>query len=211
MTDWEKLEAFGNVPVDIALLKSCFSDYASPSGKVEELCRNGLLLRARRGLYVVAPRVSRKPVSAFLIANHLYGPSYISFETALEYHGMIPEAVHETRSATTCRAKEYDAGLGRFSYYRVPDTYFRVGIMMAGAGDEHYLIASPEKALCDLLMLTNGLRVQSARAMHDYLENFLRVDMDILAGFDTEIVMECIETGRKKDTIRQLLEVIKHG
>jgi len=211
MNDWEKLETFGNVPVDIALLKSCFSDYASPSGKVEELCRNGLLSRTRRGLYVVAPKISHKPVSAFLTANHLYGPSYISLETALEYHDMIPEAVHETRSVTLRRAKKYDTGLGRFSYYRVPDIYFRTGILMAGAGDERFLIASPEKALCDLLMLTNGLRIQSARAMRDYLENFLRIDMDVVAGFNTEIIRECIETGRKRTTLRQLLEVVKNG
>jgi tagatose-1,6-bisphosphate aldolase len=82
-----------------------------------------------------------------------------------------------------------------------------VGINISGTDKGRYLIASPEKALCDLLMLTDNLRIQSAGAMRDYLENFMRIDMDIIAEFDLDIIRECIETGRKKTTLSQLLEV----
>jgi len=211
MEDWEKLREFGNVPVDVALLKKVFSDYASPSNKIEELCRRGLILRARRGLYVVAPRVSHKEVSRFLLANHMYGPSYISLETALEYHGLIPEAVYEIRSVTPYRGKEYDTMFGRFLYRSVPIGYFKVGITMEGTDEQRCLMASPEKALCDLLMLTNDLRIQSARAIREYLEGFLRIDMERIADFDTDTITECINAGRKKTTLVRLLEAIKNG
>jgi len=211
MEDWERLVVFGNVPVDAALLKTVFSDYAAPLNKIEDLCRRGLVLRARRGLYVVAPKVSRRQVDRFLLANHILGPSYISLETALEFHGMIPEAVFDIRSVTPRRGKKYHTGLGNYLYLSVPEEYFKTGITMEETEEQRYLIASPEKALCDLLMLTTGLRIQSARAMREYLEAFLRVDMDKVAAFDIEIVKECIETGRKKTTLRQLAEVIKHG
>jgi len=170
-----------------------------------------LILRARRGLYVVAPRVSRKEVDKFLLANHIYGPSYISLETALEYHGLIPEAVYEVRSVTPFRGKEYDTMFGRFLYRSVPKGYFKTGISMTGTDEQRYLMASPEKALCDLLMLTSDLRIQSARAMREYLEGFLRIDMERVASFDQAVVMECINIGRKKTTMERLLEVIKDG
>ena len=209
--DWERLEPLGNIPVDAALLKTIFSDYASSSNKIEELCRRERLLRVKRGLYIVAPKISRKTIDKMLVANHLYGPSYVSFETALESHGMIPEAVYEIRSATTNRAKQYDSALGRYSYFRVPEEYFGVGIQIAGTEEGRYLIASPEKALCDFLMLSSNLRIQSSRAMKDFLENFMRVDMGVVAGFDEDIVRACIETGRKKMTLARLLEVMRNG
>ena len=211
MEDWERLEPLGNIPVNAALLKTIFSDYASPSNKIEELCRRGFLLRVKRGLYVVAPKISHRQPDRFLIANHIYGPSYISFETALEAHGMIPEAVYETKSATSRHAKEYNSELGRYSYFSVPEEYFGIGIDISGTEAGSYLIASPEKALCDLLMLSSNLRIQSARAMRDFLDGFLRVDMDIVAGFNADIVLACLETGRKRITLTQLLEVVRNG
>jgi hypothetical protein len=212
MRNYERLENLGNIPVDTAVLSALYSDYASPSGKIEAMCRQDLLHRVRKGLYVVAPEISRKQITRELIANHLYGPSCISFETALEIHGMIPEAVYEVKSATVRRSKSYDTTLGRFSYLRVPEDYFRIGVGMEETGyGGYYLLASPEKALCDTLMLTRGLRIQSGKAMLSYLEEFLRLDMDILEGFDLDILRGCIETGRKAETLSKLLEVVRHG
>ena len=209
--DWERLEKLGNIPAPAALLQNLFSDYASPSNKIEELCRKGLLLRVRRGLYIVATKVSHKLIERGLVANHLYGPSYVSYETAMEAHGMIPERVYTVRSATLGRTKRYNTELGRYEFFRVPMEYFRVGIQMAGPVNGRYLIASPEKALCDYLMLLEKLRIQSTQSMRDFLEDFLRVDMDIVAGFDPDIIKACIETGRKKLTLTQLLKVVQNG
>ena len=209
--DWERLETLGNIPIDAALLHNLFSDYASPSNKIEELCRKGLLLRARRGLYIVATKISHKLIEPGLVANHLYGPSYVSFETAMEFHGMIPERVFTVKSATPGRTKLYNTELGRYEFLRVPMEYFRAGIRMAGPESCSYMIASPEKALCDFLMLSANLRIQSLQSMRDFLENFMRIDMDIVVGFDPEIIMACIETGRKKTTLTQLLGVVQNG
>ena len=82
---------------------------------------------------------------------------------------------------------------------------------MAGPESCSYMIASPEKALCDYLMLLDNLRIQSTQSMRDFLEDFLRVDMDIVADFDPDIIKACIETGRKKTTLTQLYEVVQNG
>ena len=210
-SDWEKLEPLGGIPVDAALLKTIFSDHASPSNKIEELCRKGLLTRVRRGLYTVAPKISHKPIERLLVANHLYGPSYVSFETAMEFHGMIPERVFTVVSSTPRRTKRYSTELGRYQYNHVPPEYFRVGIKLESSETGNYMIASPEKALCDYLMLLSNLRIQSTQSMRAFLEDFLRIDMDIVASFDTHIIRACIETGRKKITLTQLLEVVQNG
>ena len=110
-------------------------------------------------------------------------------------------AVDVTQAATSTRR----------IYLSVPEEYFKTGVIIAGMEEQRYLIATPEKALCDLLILTPGLRIQSAGAMYEYLEAFLRFDMDKVAAFDLDIVKECIETGRKKTTLYQLAEVIKRG
>jgi predicted transcriptional regulator of viral defense system len=78
--------------------------------------KRGEIIRLKKSLYVVSDKISRKSVSRELVANHLYGASYISFETALAYYGMIPERVYTVRSMTTKRAKNFTTLLGNFEY-----------------------------------------------------------------------------------------------
>ena len=80
--------------MDYALLSSLFSGYKSPRNKIANLETEGKLIRLKRGLYVVSPDESGKLLSTELIGNHIYGPSYISMESALRYYGLIPESVH---------------------------------------------------------------------------------------------------------------------
>lgn len=79
----ENLKQLGIIPVDYALLGSLFSGYRSPRNKIANLEIEGKLIRLKRGLYVVSPNESGKLLSTELIANHLYGPSYVSMESAL--------------------------------------------------------------------------------------------------------------------------------
>jgi predicted transcriptional regulator of viral defense system len=206
------LEQYGNIPVNHAVLLEKLSDYRSPNDKIAAMGKRGDIIRLKKGLYVVSPKISRKPLSRELIANHLYGPSYVSLETALAFYGLIPEKVFAVRSATFKRAKRFENTVGRFEYITVPQDYYSIGIRQQIVENEYtYLIASPEKALCDLILVTPNLRLQSVKAMREYLEEDLRVDFSVLQSIDTEIIRLCAEVGRKKEELEQLLKLLSNG
>lgn len=203
------LEQFGNIPIDNAVLYSITDKYKFQRNKIATMEKRNELIRLKKGLYVVSSKISRKPLSVELIANHLYGPSYISFETALAFYGLIPERVYSVRSATFKRAKRFDNAVGVFEYVTVPHDYFSIGISQQTVENEYsFLIATPEKAICDLLLAKNNLRLQSVKAMNEYLEEELRIDFSILRNIDTEIFKKCIDTGKKKRELTMLLRFL---
>ena len=104
----EALTQLGNIPIDINVLKSLLVTYAKPANKIEAMVNDGTLIRLKRGLFVVSPKISGQRLSTELIANHIYGPSYVSMESALRYYGLIPESVYLTRSMTLKRSKEFN-------------------------------------------------------------------------------------------------------
>lgn len=133
---------------DTLYLISNLSDYASPKMKLTSLVKSGEYTRIRRGLYIKGNDYNLKT-----LANVIYGPSYISFEYALSYYGMIPERVETVTSAVYNKNKDkvFDTPAGRFTYrYINPGIYF-YGIDRQEENGEPYLIASKEKALCDIL------------------------------------------------------------
>jgi predicted transcriptional regulator of viral defense system len=203
------LEQFGNIPIDNAALYAITSDYKFKRNKIATMEKRGDIVRLKKGLYAVSGKISRKPLSRDLIANHLYGPSYVSFEAALALHGLIPEKVFTVRSATFKRAKRFENAVGRFEYVTVPAGYFPIGICQQIVENEYaYMVATPEKALCDLILATPHLRLQSVRAIQTYLEDDLRIDFSALQNVNAGIIGRCIETGRKKGELTQLLKFL---
>ena len=204
------LEEFGIVPIDFPALVTVLGDYKYPKDKVSKMEGKGELIRLKKGLYVVAPDVHHMTISKELIANHLYGPSYISFENALSFYQLIPERVHTIRSLTLKRARNFSTPIGNFEYISAKKNYFGIGIRQEIVNDRYaYLIASPEKALCDIIYATPGLRLQSVKAMQVYLEEDLRIDLSAIETFDTEIVRQCMVTGRKKTELTQLCKLLE--
>ncbi|MGB4030843.1 MAG: hypothetical protein WBK94_01160 [Tenuifilaceae bacterium] len=166
--------------------------------------KNGELIRLKRDLYVY----NNPSISKELIANHLYGISYISLETALAFYGMIPERVYAIRSVTTKRAKTFTTPVGIFEYRTVDPEYFSIGIKQEIIDNQFaFLIATPTKAICDMVVLTPYLRLQSARAMKEYLFDDLRIDFESIGSLNRDVVRQCIETGKKKSELRWLLEI----
>jgi predicted transcriptional regulator of viral defense system len=204
------LEQFGVVPVDFATLAAGLGGYKSPHDKISSLEEKGRLIRLKKGLFVVSPDVHKQTLSKKLIANHLYGPSYISFENALSFYKLIPERVYSIRSMTTKRGKTFSTPLGNFEYISAAADYFEIGIKQEIIDNKYaWLIASPEKALCDMIVSTAGLRLQSVKAMQEYLEEDLRIDIISVMNFDSGIIKQCIETGRKKTELIQLLKLLE--
>ncbi len=182
----------------------------SPKDKISRLEKSGELIRLKKGKYLIAKNIESNPPSTELIANHLYGPSYVSFETALSYHGLIPERVFVMKSSITKRRKSFKTPFGLFEYISVPDRYFSIGIQQHLILDKYaYLIASPEKALCDLIICTKGLRLQSKKALYSYLLENLRFDFEIAGTMDLEILREAAECGYKKKDLSLLYQLFE--
>ena len=204
-----ELEIFKNIPLESSVLLNVMSNYRFPRNKVSALEKRGLIIRLKKGLYVVSEKISRTPVSRELTANHLYGLSYLSLETALSFYGMIPERVIAIRSMTTKRAKTFETPFGNFDYTTVSTNYFNIGIRQEIVENQYaFLIATPTKAVCDMIVATPNLRLQSVKAMFNYLVEDLRIDSDVLKTLDKDIVKQCVEVGMKKNELIQLLKFL---
>ena len=205
----ERLRNIGIIPINKDVLFSLYDNLKRPDEKVTELEQKGLIIRVKRDLYVVSPKVHHQEISSELVANHLYGPSYVSLESALSYYGLIPERVYSMRSVCMKMNKQYETGLGRFEYIKVPKKYFPIGIHQEIINNAYsFLIATPEKALCDKIIATKNLKIQSVKAMREYLEEDLRLDMSALSSFDVGLIRQCFELGRKKTELTQLLRLL---
>jgi len=105
-----------------------------------------LYLKLKRGLYALA----ETPPSSYLIANRLYEPSYVSFDTALSYHGVIPETIYSMTSATTKATRRFVANGIEYTYQKIRKEAF-TGYRAVKYRGETVLLAEPEKALADYL------------------------------------------------------------
>lgn len=204
------LRQFGEVPFGHGTLMPLLAAYRRPNDKISEWLADQSLIAIKRGLYVCNPARTGQPVSLPLIANQLYGPSYVSLDYALSHYGLIPETVHQITSVTTRRAKVYDTPLGRFSYERLALSVYPLGIVSTrNEAGHYYLMASREKALCDKLIQTPNLAITSPAALLSYLNQDLRLDIDQLADFDLGLVQRIAAAGVKTrllDNLSHLLE-----
>ncbi|MBS0576694.1 MAG: hypothetical protein JSS45_09780 [Proteobacteria bacterium] len=182
--------------------------YRRPNDKIADWLRQGVLLPVKRGLYVVADAAQSSCLP--LVANRLYGPSCVSLDYALAWHGLIPERTHEVTSVCLGRGRHITNALGRFSYTRLPAALYPCGITQASASaQETFLIASPAKALCDKVLLTPRLCAGSRTAMRRFLFDDLRIDADALRGLDLEVIRSYAQGRVKAAQLRALLEVIE--
>jgi predicted transcriptional regulator of viral defense system len=153
----ELLATVGNLPLfRSSLLLAGDRDPADVRRQLARWKASGRILQLRRSVYVLAEPWRRVEPLPFLIANELHRPSYVSLQSALSHYGMIPEAVPVTTSATTGRPIRVDTPLGSFLYrHLAPVAFFGYGRVPL-LRDQEALIASPAKALLDLVYLTPG-------------------------------------------------------
>ena len=208
----ERLKKLGFIPINKDVLYSLYNDLKQPKDKISDLERKGLIIRIKRDLYVISKKVHNQEISSELLANHLYGPSYVSLESALAHYGLIPERVYTMRSVCMKMHKFYNTPLGQFEYVKAPAKYFQIGINQEIVDNSYcFLIASSEKALCDLILSVKNLRLQSVKAMSEFLEKDLRFEMSALDSLNVNIIEECLKHGRKKTEISQLLKLLSNG
>ncbi|PNU21065.1 hypothetical protein C2E25_04500 [Geothermobacter hydrogeniphilus] len=166
---------------DYQSLMDALSGYAQPRGKISSLLAQGAIIRIKKGLYVFGPSCQRRPYSRELLANLIYGPSCVSLEFALHYHGLIPEKVEAVTSVTTKRPKKFQTPVGLFIYGKVPEAGFHIGIQRIEEDGRAFLIAAPEKALADKLRSDRGLNIRTQKECLEYLVSSLRIaESDLL-------------------------------
>ena len=161
------------------------SEYRNPKTKLGRLVREGKYTPIIRGLYETNPKTP-----GYLLSGSIYGPSYLSFEFALSYYGMIPEAVHVYTSATCNKKKKrmYDTCFGNFIYRDVPAKVYPMGITLETEGDYTFQIATKEKALCDKLY---SMKVASnQKELRAMLVDDLRIDIDEFRSLNGRRIQE---------------------
>lgn len=204
-----QLSEIGTIPVTTSIIESLYPELKSANKKVTWLEKQGVIIRLKRGLYVVNPEHSGKTLSSELIANHLYTPSYISMSTALRYYGLIPEAVYVHQSMTVKHSRSFQTPVGSYDYKYISREAFSIGVRSIHKGDYAFLIASPEKALCDLIANSSKVNLRYMKDVEIYLEQDIRMDMDEFYKMDETIFKDYIKVGKKADSISRLLKFMR--
>ena len=182
---------------DYQALMGALADYARPRDKVTDLLARGNIVRIKKGLYIFGEKWRRKPYSREILANLLYGPSCVSLDYALHYHGLIPERVEALTSVTPKRGARFSTPVGLFLYSSVPEAGFSVGLCRVELEDGRaFLIAAPEKALADKLKQGRGLGIRSQKECLAYLVDDLRIEAATLGGLDTGLLDELAQAYR---------------
>jgi hypothetical protein len=163
-----------------ALLRAGDLDKVDLGRQLSRWVVSGRLLQLRRGLYALPEEYRTRSAHAFEVANLVVRPSYVSLESALAYHGVIPEAVYTTTSVTSARASEFETPLGRYSYQHVTPGFFWGYAAEPIAGDAaEAFVARPEKALLDLVYLRVGADAPSF--LCELRLDYGRLNLDALA------------------------------
>lgn len=155
---------------------------ASRYGLVNRALKDGSLNRVRRGLYTMGPEHRKLSLHPFVIAQALLPGSYVSFETALSYHGLIPEAVYTAASVHPGRKTlvQPTDQFGQFSFHplALEDFRFMVGVDRVALASGAAFIAQPLRALMDLVAQR---RVKWTGP--DWIEQGLRIAPEDLTAF----------------------------
>ncbi len=193
---------FSQAEVAVALEASPYSRHAL----VKRALAKGEILGIRRGLYCLAPRYQKKPVSVFAAAQRIYGPSYVSMESALGYHGWIPEAVRACTCVSYGNAREFHTPIGFFLYRRVPQRIFFAGVeRLVDPSGNVFFMASPVKALADYVYVQKPEWNELADAAES-----LRIETEDLASVSRDQIDELSED-YSNSRVRRFLDAWKEG
>jgi len=177
MTNARLLKSIPYEEFDYQTLLDAVQGYARPRMKISGMLARGDIVRVKKGLYILGEPLRRRPFCRELLANLIYGPSYISLEYALHYYGLIPERVETITSVTSGRSRTFATPVGAFSYRMIPLETFRTGMDRVELTDgRSFLMATPEKALADRIVADRGAGISTRKELLEYLLTTLRID-----------------------------------
>lgn len=170
------IEIVGEEPVfETGLLLAGDVDPGDVQRQLSRWVQAGRLFQLRRGLYALAPPYQKVLPHPFLVANRLVQGSYVSLQSALAHYGLIPEYVPVTTSVTSGRPGRWHTSLGSYEFRHVQPELLRGFQRMALGGEQAAFVATPEKALLDLLYL------ETAADSAEYLSELRLQHLDTLS------------------------------
>ncbi|MCK4608315.1 MAG: hypothetical protein KAT71_02430 [Gammaproteobacteria bacterium] len=183
---------------------------ASRYGLINKMLKKGELIKLRRGLYILATKYRHTQISKFHLASRIMPHSYVSLESALSYHGWIPEKVVLTTSVTAnTRPRSFQTLFGEFAYYYIPiNSYeFLTSVSRSEIANQPFLVASPLRALADHVYV----RKPTGQGL-DFLFNSLRIEEEQIKKINTtelEMVKKVYRSKRVLDFLSNLIRELK--
>lgn len=167
------------------ILREKLKEFSNKNTKISRLVKDKEIFRLKNGLYE-----TDRSTKGYLLAGVIYGPSYLSFEFALSYYGLIPERVVIYTSATLNkrRSKIYNNYFGNYYYTDIPERVYSIGVKHITNEKYPYFIATAEKALSDKLYKLPIIK--NLKHMEHMLFFDLRIDEEELLKFDLFLLKE---------------------
>lgn len=169
--------------------------------RLNEWQNKGYIKKIIKGYYIFSDLVLNENV-IFEIANKIYKPSYISFETALSYYGLIPESVYKITCASTRKTYKFKTPLAEFMYRTIkPDLFF--GYNLVKYNGKYFKIASMEKTILDYFYINPDLKEKS-----DFIS--IRINKELfLKQIDEKKLYEFIDKFAKKTFSKRIYLYLK--
>lgn len=155
--------------------------YSSPKAKITRMINSKKIIQIKRGIFIDA---DDDTYSLNSLSSVIYGPSYISFQSAMSFYGIIPERV----KAITCASynknknKEFHTPIGDFYYFYIPPKVFPYDTTIMEENGQNFIIASPEKAICDSLYKVRNITTEGD-LVRLLIEDW-RIDLDVLKSLN---------------------------
>lgn len=194
---------------DYIELTDVLATYSQPRRIINYLLKKEYIIRVKKGLCILG---EKNPFchlfSTFRLASLIYGPSYISLESALSFYGLIPEAAYHVTSITSKRNKVFETPVGIFSYHYLDSIRYPLDTTIsndqAGRG---VLIASPEKAVVDTLWRQKS--DLDDMGVEEFFFEYLRSDEEAFKSLDLRRLLVLVEQFRfsrqTKDSLLKFL------
>ena len=129
--------------------------------------------------------------------------------SALRYYGLIPEAVYTMQSITVKHSRNFEMPLGRYEYKQINREASHIGVTSVNKGSYAFLMASPEKALCDLIANSPKVNLRYMKDVDRYLEEDIRMDTTDLRNMDISIFDQYTKVGKKASSIATIINYMK--
>ncbi len=204
MEDW--LDFSETAYIEAHHILPLLSAYVNPRDFLARLVKKGELIRLKNGFFVIAKKIEKNPVPYPQIANLLYGPSYLSFEWALSYYGMIPEGVYRMTSVSLGKSKIFETPLGIFDYHGLSKARYAIGIDQKETSAGKFLIATAEKALSDLVHCKSSGLKSTKDLLVDLIEA-RRMEENVLKGLNKKM-LKAISVAYRSRALGQLVEAL---
>lgn len=192
-----------NMIKTISMLKQEYCDYSNPLDKIKRDADRGFLIRLNRGLYE-----TDHSVNPCFLAGPILSPSYLSFDWALSFYGLIPERVVSITSASLMmrKNKTFVNYFGRYEYSDIPVDAFSEGVTLINENDYYAKIASKEKAICDSLY--KWRTVHSVKDLKELLFEDKRIYEDEFSTCDFKLMIRLAKL-YKRTNLKLLIKLIR--